>query len=238
MQAFFQLMNKRLKHLKTLLGLILLIAAFTSCNDNMETISVTFVHELTGKPIAGIEVNMYEWQDTLGIYTKISKVKFISSAKSDSTGKASFVIDTKKDNLTFYFYALKQAEDSLCANSRYSMLTSYYSHVEVEWGDTKTIKLHPSLYVKINLANVKPEDTYELVCGNQIMYRKMDNTFSISSFYLEPGMTHTIDIYKLSGEDKTYVTTKNIYIKYPESFPKSEFVFTTEVRTSNIEIAL
>lgn len=231
-------MTKNFKNLGTGFCLMLLLSAFTACNDNMQTISVTFVHKLTGKPISGIEVNMYEWHDSIGEDTKTDKVKFIDSAKSDSTGKATFVIDPEKDNITFCVYALKQAEDSICANARYSMITTYYTHQEVEWGDTKTMELYPSLYVKINLANVKPEDTYEIVCGNQIMYRKMDNTFSISSFYLEPGMTHKMDIYKLNGEQRTFIMTKNIYIKYPESQTKSDFVFMTEVRTTSIEIAL
>ena len=53
----------------------------------MQTISVTFVHKLTGKPISGIEVNMYEWHDSIGENTKLDKVKFIDSIDKTSVGK-------------------------------------------------------------------------------------------------------------------------------------------------------
>ena len=42
-------MTKNFKNLGTGFCLMLLLTAFTACKDNMQTISVTFVHKLTGK---------------------------------------------------------------------------------------------------------------------------------------------------------------------------------------------
>lgn len=209
---------------------------FVACKDNKQTISVTLVNELTEKPIAGVEVGLYKWfGDTLSMLIKKSDVELVQTAICDSTGRASFVVDADEiDNIQRYFYALQQAKDTLSASSRYTLT----SMVNPDWGNTLVCELYPSLHVVINLITIQEGEVYELICGNQIVEIRKNDFPAHPSFYLEPGIVHSIDIYKVDKNLKTFVGTKKMYVKHPEALPATDYVLTTYVRTGTVEIVL
>lgn len=210
--------------------------ALVACKDNKQTISVTLVNEFSEKPIAGVEVGLYKWfGGTLNMLIKKGDVELIQTAISDSTGRASFVVDADEiDDIHRYFYALQQAKDTLSASSRYTLT----SMVIPDWGNTLICELYPSLRVVINLTNIQEGEKYELICGNQAVEIRRNDLSAHPSFYLEPGITHSIDVYKVDNNLKTFVGTKKVYVKHPEALPATDYVLTTDVRTGAVEIAL
>lgn len=207
-----------------------------ACKDNKQTISVTLVNEFTEKPIAGVEVGLYKWfGGTLNMLIKKGDVELIQTAISDSTGRASFLVDADEiDDIQRYFYALQQAKDTLSASSRYTLT----SMVIPDWGNTLICELYPSLNVVMNLTNIQEGEMYELICGNQAVEIRRNDLSAHPSFYLEPGITHSIDVYKVDNNLKTFVGTKKVYVKHPEALPATDYVLTTDVRTGIVEIAL
>lgn len=224
------------KTLNRLFFFFLLALAFVACKDNKQTISVTLVNEFSEKPIAGVEVGLYKWfGGTLNMLIKKGDVELIQTAISDSTGRASFVVDADEiDDIQRYFYALQQAKDTLSASSRYTLT----SMVIPDWGNTLICELYPSLRVVINLTNIQEGEKYELICGNQAVEIRRNDLSAHPSFYLEPGITHSIDVYKVDNNLKTFVGTKKVYVKHPEALPATDYVLTTDVRTGIVEIAL
>lgn len=224
------------KTLNRLFFFFLLALAFVACKDNKQTISVTLVNEFSEKPIAGVEVGLYKWfGGTLNMLIKKGDVELIQTAISDSTGRASFVVDADEiDDIQRYFYALQQAKDTLSASSRYTLT----SMVIPDWGNTLICELYPSLRVVINLTNIQEGEKYELICGNQSVEITKNDLSAHPSFYLEPGITHNIDVYKLDNNLKTFAGTKKVYVKHPEVLPATDYVLTTDVRTGAVEIVL
>ena len=224
------------KTLNRLFFFFLLALAFVACKDNKQTISVTLVNEFSEKPIAGVEVGLYKWfGGTLNMLIKKGDVELIQTAISDSTGRASFVVDADEiDDIQRYFYALQQAKDTLSASSRYTLT----SMVIPDWGNTLICELYPSLRVVINLTNIQEGEKYELICGNQAVEIRRNDLSAHPSFYLEPGITHSIDVYKVDNNLKTFVGTKKVYVKHPEALPATDYVLTTDVRTVTVEIVL
>jgi len=206
------------------LSLLVAMTVLLSCKKTT-TIGGNFVFGLTNQPVAGLEIGLYQWKDSLTYLTTWQDIELKASTTTDSNGYFFFDM-TQEEPIGGYMYLPLQPNDSLSVNAKYKV-KDYYSYT-ADWGTSQTFFVKPSVNVKIHFLNGQPMDSITIECNDIIGYHIFDGSPSMIIFPLCPGKSYDfiISIYK-NGE-KVSNEVQSFYINYNQNTKETDLIDKTD----------
>lgn len=199
-----------MKTIKIIIILFITVVTLNSCEKEY-VVSKVFKEKFTEQPISSLIVGIYKFEDWVGPEKSLDSVKLIGTAKTDSNGRVTFILDDQ--NVRNYIFLPIRTTDTTSVNAKY-----YFNNVRnipsasFEPNDIVYLQSYYYLYF---IVKTKPNTgSLTLKIDDSYYSPGVRNDTLFYSFSIKPGKTYNFEFFKKNFNEYVYFASKSIYVKY------------------------
>jgi hypothetical protein len=175
---------------KFLIFITTLLILTSSCEKTYQ-IGGYFVSELSRKPIIGLEVGLYQMNDSLPINSTWNDLNLLQSTFTDTSGR--FLFEVTEEQQFGCMYLPVPSTDKNSVNSRY-VLSDRNIDI-VDWSSSNEWTLKPAAIAKLTFDKTQISESMTIRYENQLAFGITIDNNRIFQLSLTPGESHTIGLY-------------------------------------------
>lgn len=220
-----------MKKIKVFSIIIFTLLLVSSC-EKRYTITKTYKDKVSDKPVGGLVVGLYKYDNWLGYNKSVDSIKLVATGTTDSFGRV--VFEVENENIQNYFFNPIQTTDTTLVNAKFNFVFSA-DLPTASWDKNAVIYLYSQYDIKVRIKNMEMNDQFKLKYNEQVYNLLMDGS-PYFHILLSPGQYHNLEFYSQIGDRMELKESKSIYVKYQSN--KSKYVFGLEIPRDEIIIEL